>query len=229
MKKLIRPTYPLEFSIGLLTLIFFIALLLSLQVFDTPFHSLNNRPDVYFGMFLVSLAVVIMTIIMWEEFLFPVKAKEIPFGLVFRNKRKKLKSQALIYCAIPAIFIYVFFEYEINVFRFVLWAAVCIIPPIVEKFISGINNYNDFLVLTDHKIEYKNNAKEGDFDVNKIVQICIVKDAQGFLKNLQLLFKNTTTVTIALDEMELSAFYDAIYSFIVSHYKDFYTETAETE
>jgi len=227
MKKIIRPTYPIEFSLGLLALIFFIALFLSLQVFSTPTHGLNENKEVYFGMFLVSFAVVIMVVIMWEEILFPIKIKELSHGFVFRNRRKKLKVQALIYCAIPAIFSFVYFNFEINLFRFAIWAAACIILPLAEKIISGINNYNDFLTLTDKKIEYKNNRKEGVFDLDKIVQIIIINDDQGVMKKIQLLFKNTNTITIDLNEMELFAFYDQIYVFIKTHYKDFCVEKSE--
>lgn len=229
MKKLIRPTYPIEFSIGLLLLIFFISLLLSLQVFATPIHELNQNQGVYFGMFLVSSAVVLMVVIMWEEILFPIRVKELSHGMVFRNRRKKLKFQALIYCAIPAIFIFVYIEFEINLFRFILWGAFCIIPPIAEKLISGITNYNDFLTLTDKKIAYKNNKKEGHFEVDKIVQVRILNDTQGIIKNIQLLLKNATTVTIDLNEMELSAYYEYISDFIKTHYKEFYIEKTEIE
>src|SRR6266581_2983126 len=98
MGKVIRSTYPLDFSIGLLMLIFAMACLLSHQIFDVPLHQMNESEGIYFGMFLASVPVVIMVIIVWEEILFPVRIKEIDDELIFRNHRTKLRLQILIYC-----------------------------------------------------------------------------------------------------------------------------------
>jgi hypothetical protein len=219
MGKIIRPTYPKEVSIGVLLLIFIFSYLLSHQIFDVRVHELKENKDVYYGMFLVSVAVIIMVLIMWEEILFPIKIKEIDGGMIFRNHRTKLKAQLLIYCSIPAIFTFIYMEYEVNHIRFIIWAAVCMIPPVVEKIFSGINNYNDFLRLTDREVAYKNNEKEGIFQLTEIQNISIIEDERKVIHKVQLLLKNNDEVTIDLDEMELDDFFPSIDSYITSHYK----------
>jgi hypothetical protein len=225
MRKEIRPTYPAEFSIGMLALIFVIAGLLSHQIFDVPFSDLDQNKSVYFGMVLVGIAVVIMLLIIWEEILFPINTKEVQGGVVFRNHGTKLKTQLLIYCSIPAIFGFIYFEYDVNHFRFFIWAAICVGAPVLEKIASGINNYNDFLELTNEKIEFKDNKKGGCFKIKEIESINIIKDERNIIHKIQLLFKNNDHVTIDLDEMELEAFYDSIYKFITIHYKHLLKET----
>ena len=228
MPKLIRPTYPAQFSIALLSLIFIISCVLSFQIFDIHFHDLNKDKSIYFGMFLVGTAVIIMLLIIWEEFLFPIKVKEINRGMIFRNHRTKLKTQLFIYCSIPAIFIFIYFEYDVNLVRFIICAAICIITPVLEKIASGINNYNDFLKLTNEKIEYKDNKKEGNFEVKDIQKIVIIKDEGNIIKKIQLLFKNEDNITIDLDKMELDVFYGSIYKFISIQYKHMLEETVTT-
>jgi hypothetical protein len=224
MPKLIRPTYPAQFSVALLALIFFISSLLSYQIFTVPFYDLNENKEIYFAMFLIGAAVVIMLLIIWEEFLFPIKVKVIHGGVIFRNHRTKLKTQLLIYCSIPAIFIFIYLEYEVNFVRFIICAALCIIAPVIEKIASGLNNYNDFLKLTNKRIEYKDNEKEGSYNIKDIKRIFIVKDEGNVIKNLKLLFANNEHVTINLDKMELDAFYDPINKFISTHYKNMLEE-----
>jgi hypothetical protein len=219
MGKIIRPTYPKEVSIGVLLLIFIFSYLLSHQIFDVRVHELKENKDVYYGMFLVSVAVIIMVLIMWEEILFPIKIKEIDGGMIFRNHRTKLKAQLLIYCTIPAIFTFIYMEYEVNHIRFIIWAAVCMIPPVVEKIFSGINNYNDFLRLTDREVAYKNNEKEGTFQLTAIQNISIIEDERKVIHKVQLVLKNNDQVTIDLDEMELDDFFPSIDSYIATHYK----------
>ena len=73
MGKIIRPTYPVEFSVGLLILIFVLSFFLSSQIFDVRWHELMEGTSAYFGMFLISIAVIVMVLILWEDFLFPVK------------------------------------------------------------------------------------------------------------------------------------------------------------
>jgi hypothetical protein len=214
MKKIIRPTYPAEFSIGVLLLVFAISFLVSHQIFAVPFHGLEENQHVYFGMFLVATAVTIMILIMWEEILFPIKVKQVEGGMVFRNHRKKLQAQSLIYLAIPTIFVFIYFEFEVNHFRFFIWAAVCMILPLLEKIVSGINNYNDFLKLTTYKIEYKNNEKVGNFEMKTIKNISVDKDE----RKIQLVFTNNDSTTIDLDEMELDDFFESIYKFVTTHY-----------
>lgn len=215
MKKLIRPTYPKEFSIGLLILVFVVAFFLSHQIFDAPF---SQRQSVYAGMFLVAIAVIIMLLIIWEEILFPIKIKEIEGGMVFRNHGTKLKTQLLIYSIIPIIFVFIYFEYEIKPFRFIIWAAICTILPIVEKIASGVNNYNDFLKLSDKEISYKNNEKSGVFETKYIQSLTMIKDERNIIEKIELSFSNSNNISIDLDEMELDAYYAYIEQFIITHY-----------
>jgi hypothetical protein len=220
MGKTIRPTYPAQFSIGLLLLIFAISFFLSSQVFAVKWKDLlEGNTNVYFGMFLVSAAVIIMMLILWEEFLFPIKFKPAAASVVFRNHRNKLKTQLLIYCAIPIIFSFIYFEYEVKLVRFIIWAGICTIAPVAGKLISGIKNYNDFLKLTNDAIEYKNNAEVGIFLLTDIQHIKLIKDERNILHKIQLLLTNNHEVTIDLDEMELEDFYDSIDKSIAIHYQ----------
>jgi hypothetical protein len=219
MSKIIRHVYPPAFSIGLLALIFLFSCFLSSQIFEVPLHGLNDNKHVYIGMTLAGMAVVIMILILWEEILFPLRIKPVDGGLIFRNHRQKLLIQLLIYLTIPSIFIYIFLNYEVNYFRFFVWAAVCIVTPAVEKIASGINNYNDFLRLTITEIEYKNNEKVGCFLTKDIQKITIIEDESKILAKLVLFFHHKETLILDLDEMELDAFYDSIYKFIHANYK----------
>lgn len=220
MAKIIRPTYPVEFSIGLLILIFVLSFFLSSQIFDVRWRELMDGTNVYFGMFLISSAVVIMVLILWEEFLFPIKIKPGADGMVFHNHRTKLKTQLLIYFIIPAIFIFVYFYFgpKINTVRFIIWAAICTIMPVAIKLVSGINNYNDFLKLTDDRIEYKNNQESGIFYVKDIQRITPIRDERKVLHKMDVSTAQGGNVTIDLDEMELEAFLDSIDHFITAHY-----------
>ena len=219
MRKVIRSTYPAEFSLGLLFLIFAISGLLSHQIFDVPLHTIGDEENVYLGMFLVSAAVIIMVLIIWEEILFPIKVKEKNGGVVFKNHITKLKVQILIYSLIPAIFVFVYFEYEVNHIRFFIWAAVCMIPPVLEKLVSGINNHNDFLNLNKDKIAYKNNEKEGSYRISDILNISMLKDERDIIHKIELVLKTNDSVIIDLDEMELEDYYIYIEKFITSRYK----------
>jgi hypothetical protein len=219
MAKTIRPAYPAEFSIGLLLLIFGLSMFLSHQIFEISNRELNQGKNIYIGMFLVSTAVVIMFLVLWEEFLFPVKVKPAEDGgLVFRNHRKKLKKQILIYCIIPVLFIVVYLEYEVRLFSFFIWAAICIVFPVVGKLVSGIKNYNDFLKIMDHGIEYRNNEKSGTYKVTDIQQIILFKDERKVLHKIQLLLTNGNQVPIDIDEMELDAFCVTIDGYMTTHY-----------
>ncbi|MBC7486871.1 MAG: heavy metal transporter [Cytophagaceae bacterium] len=219
MGKVIRSTYPAEFSIGILILIFGIAGLLSHQIFDSAAYGPDDNEAVYFGMFTVSMAVVIMVLIMWEEILFPISLKEIDGGMMFRNHRTKLKVQLLIYLTIPVIFTFIYMEYEVNHIRFWIWAAVCMVPPVLEKIFSGINNYNDFLQLTNEFVGYKNNEKEGVYQISTVQSFEILNDERNIIEKVKLVFKNNDTLIIDLDEMELEDFYFAIENYIKTHYQ----------
>jgi hypothetical protein len=219
MAKIIRPTYPKEFSIGLLLLIFVLSTFLSFEIFDVRWHDILEGTGPYLGMGLAGLAVVTMALILWEEFLFPVRIKPIEDEIVFRNHFTKLKTQVLIYCAIPLIVLFIFFNYKISYFPFFLWAGICLIAPVAGKLISGIKNYNDFLKLTDDAIAYKNNEKEGVLPVREIQKIVPIRDEENVLHKLQVLMINNNEVTIDLDEMELEAYFHTIDEFVKGHYK----------
>ena len=215
MGKIIRKSLPLELSIGRLLLIFVLSFLLAGQIFGVH----NEGKNLYFGMLLVSTAVIIMVIVLWEELLFPVKVKPEQGEVVFRNHRTKLKIQVLIYFTIPVIFAFIYFNYEVNHVRFIIWAAIGTIVPVAAKLISGIKNYNDFLKLTETIIEYKNNEKVGSFDLKQVQHLTLIKDERKVLHKLQLSLTNNNSVIIDLDEMELDAFCDTIDQYITIHYK----------
>jgi len=216
MGKIVRKSLPLEVSVGLLLLIFILSFLLAGQIFGEH----NEGKNLYFGMLLVSTAVIIMVLVLWEELFFPVKVKPEQGEVVFRNHRTKLIIQVLIYFTIPAIFAFIYFNYEVNQVRFLVWAGIGIVVPVVSKLISGINNYNDFLKLTESIIEYKNNEKVGSFEVKQIQHLTLIKDERNVLHKLQLTMTNSNSVIIDLDEMELDAFCDTIDQYITIHYKN---------
>lgn len=219
MAKIIRPTYPAAFSVGLLILIFAVAFFLSPQIFNVSWRELMEGTHVYFGMFLVSLAVLVMVLVLWEEFLFPIKLKPMSDIVEFRNHRNKLKTQLLIYLIIPVIFIFIYMRYEVNHVRFFIWAAICIIIPVAGKLFSGINNYNDFLKLTNDTIEFRNNEKIGNFNLEHVSHLELVRDERNVLHKIEVQTDDGKSTLIDLDEMELEAFLVAIDKFIVSHYK----------
>jgi hypothetical protein len=218
MGKVIRKSLPRELSIGLLLLIFILSFVLSGQIFASG--SGNDGKNIYLGMVLVAIAVVTMVLILWEELLFPVKILNPEQGeVIFRNHRTKLKFQVLIYCTIPVIFAFIYLEYQLNLIRFIIWAGICIVIPAAAKLISGINNYNDFLKLTDDAIEYKNNKEVGTLEVKGIQQITLVKDERKVLHKIEVAMNDGKSVMIDLDEMELEAFYQTIDKYIWIHYK----------
>jgi hypothetical protein len=219
MAKLIRSTYPLEFSIGLLLLIFVLSSFLSSQIFSVTWRELTDGNNALFGMFLIGIAVVIDALVLWEEFLFPIHVKPTEDEVVFRNHRHKLKIQTLIFLLVPIIFTFVYLNYQVNHVRFFIWATVCLAAPVAGKLISGIRNYNDFLRFTGSKIEYKNNEETGNFPLSDIHHIVLIKDENKVLHKIQLLLNNNHEVTIDLDEMELEALYESIDQYITLHYK----------
>jgi hypothetical protein len=218
MAKIIRPTYPLEFSIGMLILIFALSSFLSFEIFSVKWHDVMDGGSPLLGMVLAGVAVVIMSLIVWEEFLFPVRIKPAKEEIVFRNHFTKLKTQVLIYCAVPFIVGFVYFNYEVSLFPFFIWAAICMLAP-AGKLFSGIKNYNDFLKITNDAIEYKNNEKRGLLRVGEIREIVLIRDEANVLHKIQVIMLNKNQETIDLDEMELEAYYQAIDEFIKGHYK----------
>jgi hypothetical protein len=155
MAKIIRPTYPLNFSIGLLILVFLLSAVVSFEIFDTTWRAVMDGQGPVLGMALAGIAVVIMVLILWEEFLFPVHIKPVEDEIIFRNHFTKLKTQVLIYCVIPAIVVFLYLAYDVSFVPFLIWASICIVVPVAGKLISGIKNYNDFLKFTNDSIEYK--------------------------------------------------------------------------
>jgi hypothetical protein len=219
MAKIIRSTYPKEVSIGLLLLVFVITAFLSHQIFEGPVSLLNKGKNTYLGAVMIGSAVVIMMLVLWEEFLFPIHVKLEGDEIVFRNHRTKLKKQALIFLMIPLIFSAVYILYAVNVLGFIVWAGICIVSPVAGKLISGIKNYNDFLKLTDDTIAYKNNEKKGVYELKQVQQIVLVKDETKVLHKIQLVLINGQSVLIDLDEMEIEAFYASIDEYLSTHYK----------
>ncbi|WP_421877396.1 heavy metal transporter [Marinoscillum sp.] len=224
MSKTIRKTYPKDFSVGVLIIIFATVFFLSGQLFEKKQPNLSGILNIYVGEFLVSTAVLVMVLILWEEILFPVTIKPHDDGLIFRNHRTKLKIQGLIYLIIPIIVVFLYLNFEVNTFRFFGWAAVTMVLPVIGKLVSGINNYNDFLTLTDSYLEYKNNELEGKYPLSDITKIEIVNDDKGHLSKLIVSFKASDTVTIDLDEMELDDYYESIENYLKKHYKELVKE-----
>jgi hypothetical protein len=137
MAKLIRKTYPKEISIGLLLLVFVIAAFLSHQIFEGRAALLNEGKNTYLRALMVASAVVIMMLVLWEEFLFPVHVNFEGKAVVFSNHRSKLKKQLLIFLLIPVIFAAVYILYAVNLLGFIIWVGICIISPIAGKLLSG--------------------------------------------------------------------------------------------
>lgn len=223
MAKIIRPTYPLEFSIGLLLLIFVLASFLSFEIFSVKWHQIVEGGSPILGMALAGMAVVIMSLILWEEFLFPVRIKPMEEQIIFRNHFTKLKTEVLIYCAIPVIVFVVYVNYDVSYFAFFIWAAICIFAPL-GKLISGIKNYNDFLKISNDAIEYKNNEKEGVLRLTEIQKIILIRDEANVLHKIKVQMLNHSQEIIDLDEMELEAYYHTIDEFIKGHYQALVSE-----
>ena len=217
--KLVRKSHPAESNILLLSYIFFTACFFSYQMFGVTFHDLLQWNIAYVGMFLTGAAVSIMVMIVWEEMLFPLKAHKVKGGLIFRNHQVKLKTQILFFCGIAVILSVIFLGFEVNTFHFVIWSLICLVPPIVEKIASGVKNYNDYLKLTSTRIEYKNNEKEGTFEIKDLQNISILKDENKVTKKIQLHLQNNKNIIIDLHEMELDAFYHSIDNFISIKYR----------
>jgi len=218
MAKIIRPTYPKEFSIGILLLIFVLSSFLSFEIFAVRWQEILEGSSPTFGMLLSGLAVVLMALILWEEFLFPVRFKPTENEIVFRNHSTKLQTQILIYCVIPVIVGFIYWNYEVATIPFLIWAAICLISPVAGKLASGVRNYNDFLKLTSDTIEFKNNEKEGVLHVNDIQEIILIKDEVNVLHKVQVQMLNNSQVMIDLDEMELDEYCHTIEKFVTGHY-----------
>jgi hypothetical protein len=124
----------------------------------------------------------------------------------------------LIYCAIPAIFCFLYFTYDVNIIRFIIVSSICILVPVVGKLSSGIKNYNDFLRITDDELEYKDNEKVGLYKTKSIETFTIITHEKEHTHQIELLFKDSSKVTIDLHEMELEAYYDYIYKYLKAHY-----------
>ncbi len=224
MAKIIRPRYPVEISIGLLLLIFVLSGFLSLQVFRQTWNDVLDGGSALLGMTLMGIAVVIMVLILWEEFLFPIKVIPTRDVVQFKNHRTKLFTQLLIYLAIPAILALVYINYELNVVRFVIWTAILMLFPVMVKLISGIRNYNDFLTLSYTAISYQNNEEKGIFQVSAIKRLVPVRDNSRVLHKIQVILQDDRAVMIDLDEMELEAYFEAIDQALAVHYRALLSE-----
>jgi hypothetical protein len=177
---------------------------------------------------LMGVAVVIMLLIIWEEILFSIKIKEIKEGMIFRIRRKKLKTQILLYCVLPLIFGFIYLEYDLKISHFIIWVILCMGIPAVEIISSASNTYNTYLKLTNNLIKYRNNKKEGTYKTEEIRSITMLKDERGIFSKIQLLLITNDEVMIDLDEMHLYEFFDSIHTYIKIHYKDLLTEPKTT-
>lgn len=216
--KVIRRTYRRDVSFGLMVIVFAVVFFLAGQLFEKHQPHVNALMNLNMAKGLISLAVIVMVLIVWEEILFHVHIKPVDDGLIFRNHETKLKVQAMFYLIIPVIIVFVYLNFNVNTFRFFGWAVVVAGLPVVGKLMSGIKNYNDFLKLTGNAIQYKNNELEGTFSLAEIKQIHLVKDKRDVLHKMKLELASGNTVTIDLDEMELEDFYESINEYIVEHY-----------
>ena len=216
--KVVRKTYRRDVSFGLMVIIFSVVFFLAGQLFEKHQPNLGGFIDLNFGKALVSIAVVVMILILWEEILFHVHIKPVDDGLIFRNHATKLKFQVMIYLIIPLIIGFLYINYQLNVFRFFSWAIVVTGLPVIGKLMSGIKNYNDFLKLTVSAIQYKNNELQGTYLLSDVRRIVLIKDDGHVLHKLKLELATGNPVTIDLDEMELEDFYEAINKYIDVHY-----------
>lgn len=216
--KVVRKTYRRDVSFGIMIIIFGVVFFLADQLFEKKQPHLDGFIDLNFGKSLVSVAVIVMALIMWEEILFHVHIKPVGDGLIFRNHGTKLKFQGVIYLIIPAIIVFLYLNYEVSAFRFFSWAAVVALLPVAGKLMSGIKNYNDFLKLTGTSIQYKNNQLEGTYALSDISSIRLIKDEGKVLHKISLERTAGDSITIDLDEMELEDFYESINEYITEHY-----------
>jgi hypothetical protein len=219
MEKIVRRAYPVEVSLLMLGFIFLVVCFFTKDIFEISFNYPTPDKTGIMGMFLVGAAVVIALLIIWEELLFPVVLKQNNDTLTVNNHQEKLLIQTCIYLAIPAIFFFIYKNFNISMFHFAVWAGICLIVPIMAKIYSGIINYNDYLKLSPYEIEYKNNEKEGKFQVSEVSYIQVIKDRNNILSKLKLGINNTEII-IDLDEMELDAYYNSIEEFTQRTYNN---------
>jgi hypothetical protein len=220
MAKVIRKNYPRDVSFGILAIVFVVTFFLSGQLFEKQSFESQLLIEKYLAEFLVSSAVTLMVLIIWEELLFPVKVIHEKDGELFRNHKSKLILQLIMYLAIPVIVVFLYLTYNVNGFRFFIWALVILVLPVADKLMTGINNIHDYLKLGESIIEYKDNELGGTFNVNDISQIAIIKDKDQVLSKLELTLKDKKTVLIDLDKMELQDYYEPIEEYIRSNYKE---------
>lgn len=219
MKKTIRHTLPRNISLGILILIFVLVYLLAGQLFKTNQNDLGALLNGYLANFLVSTAVLIMVLILWEELLFPVNVKQVDSGYLFHNHRTKLKFQFFLYLTIPLIVVFLFLTYKVSEWRFFSWAFVVVVFPVVGKLISGIKNYNDFLQLTSKEIAFKDNDHEGVYELSQIQKLALTKDDSGHLNELILQLKNGEQTAIKVYQMELDDFIEYIEKYVNETYR----------
>jgi hypothetical protein len=114
--------------------------------------------------------------------------------------------------------LFIYLNYDVSPLPFFIWAAICVVSPVVGKLISGIKNYNDFLRLTDASIQYRNNEKSGVLPVSDMQSIILMKDEAAILHKVEVIMVSGTKELIDLDEMELDPYLQTIEEFIKSHY-----------
>lgn len=214
MKKTIRKRLPRNISLGILILIFALVYFLAGQLFVNERSSFGSFEQIYLDNFLVSTAVLIMILILWEEVLFPVHVKRVNDGHLFHNHRTKLWFQAVLYLIIPVIVVFLFLNYEVNALRFFGWAFVVVVFPVVGKLMSGIRNYNDFLLISPTGLSFKDNDHEGTYDVSQIQKVALTKDESGALNELILHLNSGGQETIKLYQMELDDFIEHIEKYL---------------
>lgn len=219
MAKVIRKNYPRDVSFGILAIAFIVTFFLSGQLFEKQSFESQLLIEKYLAEFLVSFAVTLMILIIWEELLFPVKVIHEKDGELFRNHRSKLILQVIMYLAIPVIVVFLYLNFNVNSFRFFIWALVILVLPVVDKLMTGVNNFQDYLKLGEEMIEYKDNEREGTFQVSDINKIGIIKDKDQVLSKLELLMKDHSKVIIDLDKMELQDYYEVIEEYIRFNYE----------
>ena len=219
MKETIRKTLPRNISMGMLIIIFVIVYLLAGQLFEDHQDVKEGILNIYTAYFLVSFAVMVMILILWEEILFPVHIKAVDGGFLFRNHLRKLKFQILLYLTIPIIVVFLFLNYKVSQFRFFGWATVVIVFPIVGRIMSGLKNYNDFLQITPQLIAFKDNDHEGKYDISQIQRLALVKDNLGAIKELKLNLISGEQEIIKVHQMELDDFFGHIEKYINNTYQ----------
>ena len=217
MKKLLYPVQRLELDILAICLIFLIALFFSNPVFDLSYKEPNHRLTAYTGMFLVGMAAVLLTLIVWENLLFYLRLRFVEDGVKVCNPTRKNVIQGLLYAGMLLLFLVIYVYYPVNEFYFRLWFSLFATIPIVHKITYKFRSSNPLLKLTRSEIQFRNRRKMGRFYVKNIQYIRIIKGAKDSISKLRL-GVDDDEVTIDLDEMNVDPFNDNITDYIKKNY-----------